>query len=293
MHTIYKGESEPITLSLFAYGQATDATGTPVLVIKDTAGTTLLTPTVTKTEVGEYYAEIPWTLTNSSPRPLKAEWTYTLDGATGTRVEWYNVITPYVSFKQILGVSPADTSYEEMKAAETYARFAIDAYCSQVFHPYQDDIFAYGQGKDVLSLTKRILSLDKISVQGETYYDDTTNEWGQPIEISNTNKAIRLMGDPDDDIPGWSASGIFSNSVRYDVSGTFGWEQVPGEISAAALLLVNDFFCKEAPWRNKFVTSISASDWRVVFNAEAQRGTGNATADRILDPFVSNNWIVI
>jgi hypothetical protein len=293
MHTIYKGESEPVTLSLFAYGQATDATGTPVLVVKDTAGATLLTPSVTRTEVGEYYAEIPWTLTNNFTGVLRLHWTYTLDGETGTKIEDYAVIVPYLSLKQINSVSPADASYEQLRAAEMYARFSIDAYCSQVFHPYADNIFAYGQGKDVLSLTKRILSIDSISVQGEVYYDNSTNEWGQPIEISNTNKAIRLMGDPADDIPGWSATGVFNNGTRYDVAGTFGWESPPAEVSAAALLLVNDFFCKEAPWRNKFVTSISASDWRVVFNPEAQRGTGNATADRILDPLVSSNWIVI
>jgi hypothetical protein len=261
-------------------------------VITDEANVTVATPAVTSVDTGVYYAEVPWTITYANDI-LVLRWTYTLGGAGGTRVDTIEIVEPYLSVEDLYEVAPAGTSYDEIKMAEMYARYSIEAYCSQKFYPYASVAFAIGNDRDVLPLTKRIVAVDSISVNGEVVYDDTTNDFGHPVEISDTNKAARLMVDPDDSIPGWNESTTFEGGVRYDVKGTFGWAAPPPAITAVAKLLANDFFCKESVWKNRFVTSISASDWRVVFNSEASRGTGNATADRILDPYCAINWIVI
>jgi hypothetical protein len=293
METIYRAQSEPVYLRLYKAGTPTDATGTPVLVVKNSSGATILTPTVTRVDLGVYYAEIPWTMTQVADT-LTLEWTYTLSGSTGTKISLLEVIDPYVSVDDLYQVAPDGTSYEEVKAAEIYSRLSIEAYCSQKFYPYRDTILAYGEGSNTMPITRRILAVDKIDINGENVYEDgVLNEWGYPLSISNTNRALRLDTGVESEFPELAGSGEFERGVRYDITGTYGWDQAPEAVVAAAKLLANDFFCKESVWKNRFVTSISASDWRIVFNAEASRGTGNATVDRILDPFTGLNWIVI
>lgn len=294
MRVVYKGESEPVYLNLFSGGAATDADSLPTLTIKDGAGDTLATPTVTKVSTGKYYAEIGFDVT-SAHLTLTMVWGYTLNAVSGTRTEIVEIVNPYLTISELYEVAPEGTSYEEVKAAELYARLLIESYCGQKFHPYQDTIFSYGNDKDILLLPQRIIALESITLSGEVLYDasESVNIFERDIELSSTAKAIRIIeGDTSDPTyePGYS---YFKDRQRYDVEGTFGWDDVPAAVKAAAALIANDFFCRESSWKNKYVKSISASDWRIVFDPEVTRGTGNATADRILDPFISYNWAVI
>lgn len=292
MRVVYRGETEPVYLNLYAGGQLTDATGTPTLTVKNSAGTTVATPSVSKVDTGTYYAEIGFNVTAAN-KILTLTWSYTLNAVSGTKVEKIETVVPYASVQDLFDVAPDGASYEEIKAAELYARLLIESYCGQRFYPYEDQLFSYGNDKDILLLPQRILDVDKIEWNGSVLYSDTVNEFGNDVNISSTSKAIRIIPSDSSDPTYEPGHSYFHDRQRYDVTGTFGWEEPPPAVLAAAKLIANDFFCKESTWKNRYVKSISASDWRIVFDPEITRGTGNATADRILEPYVSHNWAVI
>lgn len=285
MNTLYNDSVEKVTLNLYVSGEETDATGTPVLTVKNRVTNTLLsTPTITKTGTGKYYGVIGPPVTEANGQ-LLLTWSYTLAGNSVVNTESIDVVEPYIEMNEILDIAPAGTTYQQAQAAERYSRHAIDAYCGQRFTSYNDTCYAIGQGHSTLPLTQRVLSISSINVDGLPVYipGSLTNEIVGVPSVSPTGKGLRLK----------AAESEWKDGVRYDVTGIFGWTSAPQTITDAARLLVNDFFCKESIWRNRYVESISASDWRIVFSSEAFTGTGNSTVDKILEPYCSLNWMVI
>jgi|SRR6478735_3061125 len=296
MSIIYKNEVESVTLRLYVSGVLTDASSDPTLTVKTRAGDFVASPDVLQDSEGVYSAIIGPSITDVST-DLVLTWEYDLAGETVVRNERMTVVQPYLSVSELTSLAPTETEYDMLKAAEAYARHQIDSFCGQHFYPYNDTVFARGQGDNILTLTQRVVRVDRINVNDVVVYDATdvnVNDFGAAVNISPTSKALIIASEQylTYDPIHWSA-GKFASGTRYDVTGVYGWDYIPDAVNQAAMLLVNDFFCKESNWRNRFVESISASDWRIVFNDGAFNGTGNSSADSILQPFIAVNWAVV
>jgi hypothetical protein len=86
----------------------------------------------------------------------------------------------------------------------------------------------------------------------------------------------------------------FANNRDYLVEGHWGWEAVPDAVKEAAKLLVNDYACADAQYRDRYLVSMTAADWRIQFYSGAYLRTGNVRADQLLSDYVvTRGWGVI
>lgn len=79
----------------------------------------------------------------------------------------------------------------------------------------------------------------------------------------------------------------------FEITGDWGYKTVPPAVKEAARLLVNDYACSEAAYRDRYLESIKAADWRLQFSSRAWESTGNARADYLLSDYVILDWAVI
>lgn len=85
----------------------------------------------------------------------------------------------------------------------------------------------------------------------------------------------------------------WKDDYPFAIHGDWGYKQVPEPVKEAAKLLANDFACNEQLYRDRYLESIKAADWRLQFNSRAWDNTGNARADHLLSEYVLLDWLVI
>lgn len=276
----------------------------------------LITLTSYKSEVdpGTYECYIPQSYTSRS-RKLKLVWEYLIGSENLTKTHYVFVKVPYVDIAQAvdaIGLSsdPSDPnykSYEELLAAERYARKAIENYTGQEFYLYDDLNIVYGDGSDSLRLPFRINSLhelyendillvDKINNINNWNYDVINSESGFGIRINRSSMLDNTVYTANGMVPPTindSYNGVFKMNSIYKVQGRYGWEFVPDEVELACIELMRDFFSKDRAWRTKYIHSVQSFDWHFEYNTGAFLGTGNIYVDQILLPYVLTQMVVI
>lgn len=96
-----------------------------------------------------------------------------------------------------------------------------------------------------------------------------------------------------------SAPGVSSGPTRwvddysFTITGDWGYKSVPVAVQEAAKLLINDYACSEAAYRDRYLETIKASDWELDFNSRAWDSTGNVRADQLLSEYVLLDWAAI
>lgn len=85
----------------------------------------------------------------------------------------------------------------------------------------------------------------------------------------------------------------WKDDYPFEITGDWGYKSVPAPVKEAAKLLVNDYACKEIAYRDRYLESIKASDWRLQYNSRAWESTGNVRADQLLSEFILMDWAVI
>ncbi len=83
------------------------------------------------------------------------------------------------------------------------------------------------------------------------------------------------------------------NDYPFEITGDWGYKSVPAPVKEAARLLVNDYACSEQLYRDRYLESIKAADWRLQFSSRAWEYTGNVRADQLLSEYVILDWAVI
>ncbi len=93
--------------------------------------------------------------------------------------------------------------------------------------------------------------------------------------------------------PGSYRNVFFRDDVQYNITGLWGYHDVPEDVRQAARLLVADYSCDESLWRDRYINAIKAGDWRIDFNGEAFQGTGNVVADQILAAYRRTSLVIV
>lgn len=227
-------------------------------------------------------AAVPADLTTKE-QEYSVSWSYDINAVTVTRELFYNVVTPYITPDEIVELHPelSDKPESELRFIESTVREVIDTYTQQRFGKWEDTVETFGSGTVLLVPGDHVVSITSVAYGGYTYAD--------LFEPSPSGWAVHRTGDEPDLIrdPRTGHRFVFKDSILYTVVGTFGWEHVPNAVKKAAGMLVGEYFCSDSAWRNKYVKTMRAADWRVELVEQAYEGTGHATADQILLRYVN------
>lgn len=260
------------------------------------------------TQTGRYYYLITPSL-SSKPRTLQIRWEYTVGGVKreGNKTVFINV--PYVSLEQLRTVKELnDYSDEELVVMERMVSKIIDVYCGQTFgYEIETTKTAFGTNSDFLWLPARLWKLDEVTILDD-YVSVLRNPEGDIIGKDFDSRSVREYVVLDNDNP-WrirnrrnidyitlsitESRNFFRDGAIYAVTGNWGYPYVPIQISEAAKILVKTYFYDDATYRERYITTIRAGNWRMEFQATGDETTGSANADMLLTAYKNINAAVI
>lgn len=273
-------------------------------------GVLVHTPNTVTFEDGVLSFTLPFTLTQSD-KELEIKWvfTYVEDGQTYEydNTSSMHVVTPILPMKEIRRILGPDFSAEEAADVERSVRYVIQAHTGQFFGKYIGKKFISGGGEPYLRMPMRLMELK--TVNGNTYWNDSLALRGSGFYLQSLSFGVPpLKADYD----GWHESpwgysnrapivAPYSKNVfkfvehaQYEINGVWGWRDVPGAVQEAARLLINDYACADSAYRDRFLTSMTAADWRIQFHEGAFSNTGNVRANQLLAEYVlRRGWVVI
>lgn len=296
MIEIYRNSTEYVGLTLYSNGQyiePTDADGNPmmpVVRVLSEDGLTVLRDykTSTRQDVGRYNFLLDLNLTQNESI-LQVEWNFEIEGDPATKIDYVEVVTPYVTPDTIKSSYPnlADRSHDEIKEHERLARLVIDAYTGQFFGKRRMSVKVYPNSVGTLQFFMNVLSIESLAINGAAVNPTGYRfDYGSNcIYVPRTSDTWEIKYD--------TAARPRSKSRYYIATGTFGYQTVPSDVNIAAKMLVNDYFCQDNMYRQKGIKAVRAADWRFDVDDRAFTGTGNIDVDRILDKYRVTNLVII
>lgn len=261
-------------------------------------------------EDGRLSIVIPFSLVQSD-KELEIRWLFNY--VEDNQVYEYNnithvsVVTPILPLREVKNILGEEFDDEQAAAVEASVRYIIQAHTGQFFGKFIGKKNVTGSGEPYLRLPMRLIGLT--SVNGNTYWNDGLALRGQGWFLQSKSVGVPTVRA---DYYGWheSAWGYsnrapivapYSKSVinfiehaEYEIDGVWGWNSVPAPVQEAARLLINDYACSDSMYRDRFLTSMTAADWRIQFHEGAFSNTGNVRANQLLAEFVlRRGWVVI
>jgi hypothetical protein len=280
--------------------------GTLNVTIYDAEAPVHVVSTVTA-QTGGLSFIMPFSLVQNETQ-LMVDWSfnYVEDATTITysNQTYVDVVTPILPLQVITDIIGDGTTPEEAVSIEQSVRNIIQSCTGQTFgkHTGQKTINSTGGG--LLRLPSRLISLTSLNsiTTWNTFIDIDNSRWAlrarqlRSIPATKTN-FYGMDGYVTSDIPiDWPNRGSykFVENAQYTLDGTWGWNFVPAAIQEAAALLVHDYSCMDATYRDRYLISMTAADWRIQFYEGAFANTGNARADKLLEPYIRpRRWVVI
>lgn len=292
----------------------------PVSPVNNTVTVTIFENDVELAEVNVVEADaqdvlsfqLPFSLVQSD-HEFEVRWVFNYQ-ENGQTYEYDNttsvcVVTPILPITEIQKIVGDDFTDEQLSDIEKAVRYIIQAHTGQFFGKYVGKKSITGNGEATLRMPMRLISMT--SMNNSTYWKDILSVRGNGWFI--TNKAMGIPNVKSDyhglhyePVTGWSGtfdgvinppgaiSNRFLNDVEYVIDGVWGYSRVPAAVEEAAKLLVNDYACGDSIYRDRFITSVTAADWRLEFNSGAYRYTGNVRADQLLADYVlRRGWTVL
>jgi len=259
--------------------------------------------TVMQESVGRYSVNLPFKFVEYDAL-VSIEWEFEYEEESQVH-EFYaktfvDVVTPYLSALELStvlnheGFSPTESS-----SAEQAMRHVINAFTGQAFGNFVGTKNVYSRGGKFLYLPERLRSLSSVDGLTNQNYFLTSGGFAlkrhafgvPPVKadydgyhqhvggvIHNPNNVPHIHG--------------FANR-DYEITGEWGYSFVPQPVKEAAVLILQDYTDPDSQYRDRYLVSMTAADWRVQLNGEAYAGTGNARADQLLTPYImKTGWAV-
>lgn len=214
--------------------------------------------------------------------------------------QYYDVVTPLISISQVSSiVDDEEWTNDDYIGLESNVRNIIQSHTGQKFGMFSGTKTVYGQGQSSLSLPERLIDLTSITgypypslllIRGDGWYLET-KDIGIP-EVRADFDGFNLAEVPI--VAPYSQSlRNFNQNQAYNITGKWGWNSVPQGVYEAAKLLVNDY-AGDTLYRDRYLVSMTAADWRIQFTNGAFAKTGNVRADQLLSPYVlKRGWAVL
>lgn len=253
---------------------------------------------------------------------VSVTWSFSLNSNAVVKVDYFDIVTPYLSIAEVKRVYPEATD-EEAIEVEAAVRHIINANTGQSFgYSMNQSIRVEGHGESALRLPKRLIRLIGLETETAVLNPNSavivSDGWylkkGWSEETTEKTTASTYWGGEwvENDVlpgePGWEKSGhgavihapgsgpnptAWRNDYPFTVVGDWGYKTVPHPVREAARLLVNDYACMEQLYRDRYLDAIRAADWRLDFSSRAWEFTGNVRADQLLAEYVLLDWAVV
>lgn len=261
-------------------------------------------PTVTVEPDGLSFV-LPFFLVQSD-RELEIRWkfdyvenatTYTYEQSTF--VEVVRPIVPLSKIKEIVGPGTSDADAVNV---EQTVRYVIQSHTGQSFGKFVGTKNVKGRGDNFLHLPSRLMTLT--SLNGVTSWSNMVSSdlpgwvivaksyYGIPPVKADYNGVNEQTSPIPIRVPHYTKEAFAFGGI-YEVDGVWGYNYVPAPVVEAAMLLVHDYSCADGTYRDKFLTSMTAADWRIQYNDGAFLDTGNVKANQLLEDYVvKRGWVV-
>lgn len=300
MSEIYKNTSQYVYLDI--YGGQADSTPVAEIVLSDGSSRT---PTVIAdtppTGIDDRFYIVLNMADTQNEVDIKVNWSFAMDSVEVNKTDYYSVVTPILTFGEIREIHPNATDEEVIKI-ELAVRHIIQALTGQVFGNFIGIKDVRGNNANALSLPQKLISLTDVdgntnapnyfTIVGDGFYLKHFS-WGVPPVKADYHGLHQHVGGVIHN-PYHVNVKEFASSIVYKINGSWGWETVPARVKEAAKLLVNDYACADANYRDRYLTSMTAADWRIQFSSGAFLKTGNVRADQLLSDYVlKRGWAVL
>jgi hypothetical protein len=290
---IFREDSQPLYLKVYYNKALKNADSLPTVTLS-LNGTVLPAHTVTNDEEGIYSIQLKYA-DLSAEGELKATWVFSVNSETVTKTETHRVVTPYVDLGYLYELEYTE---DEQMNAERYARYAIERFTGQTFGKRQGWLKVQGHGTDILVLPERLIEPTSVYENGMLVWEKNgTNNILSGVVTVSSHFGVRCT-DNEDTIESYtpgrlSISGRFYEGATYEVVGMYGYESVPEDILYCGRMLIEDFFCRDRAWREKWALKFKSGDWSVDLDPRVFSGTGNSYVDAILDDYTWHRMVII
>ena len=222
---------------------------------------------------------------------FNVKWTYEVDGVEHVENQQHDVIQPLFTPDELRAFDGdfANSSDNDIKRLERIVRGIIETVTGQSFELSYGVETVRSHNGGTLVPPKRVVSLDGYSgyvagVKSAVESDGWIIRAYSPMEYTT-----KMYANP---IRDTYLTNAFKEGT-YRIRGEWGYRSVPERISLAAMLLAQEYGCRESAWRDKYVEQMKNVDWTVTFNPGAFAGTGNIKVDQILTSYTLNKLVVI
>jgi len=282
----------------------TPLTGTMTVQVSRGAVTQEIT-TVVAEEPGKFSITIPYLFVQTDGY-LTVQWDFQYEENAQvydfTTKTFVTVSTPYLTLSEIEPIlGPLGFTDAELLYAEQAARRVIDAHTGQKFAVSDETIKVASESNNFM-LPKRLISVTSSNPE-VTDFEIQRDGWVYALitptlveyydrSFASSNGVIYAPYDVKRDA---AYLGQTSRANRViEITGRWGWEQVPQAVREAAILLTEDFLSPENAYRDKYLESLTSPDWRIQYHGSAFRGTGNVRVDKLLEDYVTKyRWVVV
>ncbi len=248
---------------------------------------------------GKHTTTIDWNLTEYDGQ-LKIVWK-----KTGfSRVTWVDVVTPIVPLSELEALLD-DVAESDRYDAEAVVRRIIEVYTGQSFGKFRGTKDIAGNDSTRLALPMPLLSFTEMTdsvlsyepssfrITGEGWFLGQAPGTWWTIKDAPPEEVLDQFSDGVIYAPGTIKKRDFSYTSVYTITGDWGYESVPYPVIQAAKMLISDYACQDSSYRDRYLESMKAADWRIQFTQAAYDGTGNLKADQLLEPYRLVNMVVI
>lgn len=214
-------------------------------------------------------------------RFIEVEFEYELEGyGPITDKQKFEISRRIVSFDEVLQMLP-NIRYNEYEELERTVRGVIESHCKQKFNHWYGIREVRGNEATILlpQYLDRLESLSKKMSMVDTFLISSAADG---FEI--TDEGLSIKNDRSMDVRK-SIHGRL-RETEFKVLGQWGYVSVPSQVKQAAAALIQQKFCPDSIYRERYIESIRNENTNIRLNPQSyNNSTGNADADSLLTPY--------
>lgn len=198
-------------------------------------------------------------------------WVYIQSGDSFVVDKYIEVYQPYITSSEFFDIYPElEASWDDkFDSLERMIRNKINTYCGQKFDFYGNKTQIFdGNNQRTLEVGMRLANIDRVIVYPEM---NITND----VTIANNSHRFIYLRDRENIVK-------FGCNQEFEITGDWGWEQVPVNVTQAAEILLTEHMDESSSIKTHGVKSMMMDSESITFSDSVADSTGNIDADVLL-----------